>query len=86
MTTEYEMIGWHHRLDGHEFEQVLGVGDGQVSLSMGSQRVGFFWSLCHSECLLCIELSSELRFMFVPCASVASKDQVGDLAKMSTLM
>ena len=28
-TTEDEMVGWHHRLDGHEFEQVIGVGDGQ---------------------------------------------------------
>ena len=27
-----EMVGWHHRLDGHEFEQVLGVSDGQGSL------------------------------------------------------
>ena len=27
------MIGWHHRLDGHEFEEVLGVGDGQGSLA-----------------------------------------------------
>ena len=26
------MAGWHHRLDGHEFEQALGVGDGQGSL------------------------------------------------------
>ena len=31
-TTEDEMIGLHHRLDGHEFEQALGVGDGQGSL------------------------------------------------------
>ena len=23
-----ELVGWHHRLDGHEFEQVSGVGDG----------------------------------------------------------
>ena len=23
------MVGWHHRLDGHEFEQALGVSDGQ---------------------------------------------------------
>ena len=30
---EDEMIGWHHRLDGHEFEQALGVGDGQGSLA-----------------------------------------------------
>ena len=27
-TTEDEMAGWHHRLDGHEFERTLGVGDG----------------------------------------------------------
>ena len=25
--TEYEMVGWHHQLNGHEFEQTLGVGD-----------------------------------------------------------
>ena len=30
--TEDEMVGWHHRLYGHEFEQALGVGDGQGSL------------------------------------------------------
>ena len=36
--TEDEMVGWHHRLDGHELEQALGVGDG-VLQSMGSQRV-----------------------------------------------
>ena len=30
--TEDEMVGWHHRRDGHEFEQDLGVGDGQGSL------------------------------------------------------
>ena len=28
-TTEDEMVGWHHWLDGHEFEQAPGVGDGQ---------------------------------------------------------
>ena len=27
-----EMVGWHHRIDGREFEQALGVGDGQGSL------------------------------------------------------
>ena len=26
------MVGWHHRLNGHEFEQASGVGDGQGSL------------------------------------------------------
>ena len=28
-TTEDEMVEWHHRLDGHEFEQAPGVGEGQ---------------------------------------------------------
>ena len=28
------MVGWHHRLDGDEFEQTLGVGDGQEELDM----------------------------------------------------
>ena len=31
--TEDEMAGWHHGLDGHEFEQILGVGDGQGGLA-----------------------------------------------------
>ena len=30
--TEDEMVGWHHRLDGHEFKQAPEVGDGQRSL------------------------------------------------------
>ena len=30
--TEDEMVGWHHQLDGHGFEQVLGAGDGQGRL------------------------------------------------------
>ena len=31
--TEDEMAGWHHQLDGHEFDQAPGVGDGQESLA-----------------------------------------------------
>ena len=27
------MVGWHHQLDKHEFEQALGIGDGQGSLA-----------------------------------------------------
>ena len=30
--TEDEMVGWHHRRNGHEFEQASGVGDGQEGL------------------------------------------------------
>ena len=34
--TEDEMVGWHHRLDGHESEQAPGVGDGEGSLGSSS--------------------------------------------------
>ena len=32
------MVGWYHQLNGHEFEQALGVGDGQGSLACCSPR------------------------------------------------
>ena len=50
--TEDEMVGWHHRLNGHEFEKTLGNSEGLLSSligkrgllqSMGSQRVGHDW-------------------------------------------
>ena len=34
--TEDEMAGWHHRLNGHEFEKALGDGEGQRSLASRS--------------------------------------------------
>ena len=33
---EDEMVGWHHQLNGHEFEQAPGDGDGQGSLACSS--------------------------------------------------
>ena len=33
------MVGWDHRVDGHEFEQALGVGNGQGSLAYCSPWV-----------------------------------------------
>ena len=42
--TEDEMVGWHHRLDGHEFGQDPGVSDGQGSLASCS-----LWGLKESE-------------------------------------
>ena len=50
--TKDEMVGWHHRLNGHEFEQTLGDGEEQGSLvccspwdhwDLGSQRIGHDW-------------------------------------------
>ena len=31
--TEDEMVGWHHRRDGHDFEQTQGVSDGERGLA-----------------------------------------------------
>ena len=42
--TEDEMVGWHHRLSGHEFEQTPGDGEGQGSLVCCSP-----WGLKESE-------------------------------------
>ena len=36
--TEDEMVGWDHQLDEHEFDQTLGVGDGQRSLACCSPQ------------------------------------------------
>ena len=36
---EDEVVGWHHRLNGHEFEQVLGVGEGQEAWCAAVPRV-----------------------------------------------
>ena len=45
--TEDEMVGWYHQLNGHEFEQAPGVGDGQGRLACCSpwgHRVGHEWA------------------------------------------
>ena len=36
--TEDEMVGWHHRLDGHEFEKAPGDSEGQGSSSWGRKE------------------------------------------------
>ena len=58
--TEDEMAGWHHWLNGHEFEQTLLVGEGQGSLtgcSPWGRRVGHDWA-------------TELFWYFKICVSV----------------
>ena len=51
-TTEDEMVGWHHRLDGHEFEQALEVGEGQGSLAC-------FSSWGHKE----LDMTEQLKWL-----------------------
>ena len=59
--TEDEMVGWHHQLDGHEFEQAPGVGDGQGSLACCSP-----WGRKESdttEQLNCTELKQKSNWL-----------------------
>ena len=47
--TEDEVVGWHHRLDGHDFDQALEVGDGQEACCAavhGVTRSQTQWSNC----------------------------------------
>ena len=61
-TAEDEMIGWHHRLDGHEFEQALGVSDRQGGLAcwspwerkMSDKNKRLIWNDYRAIPLLCI--------------------------------
>ena len=53
---EGEMVGWHHWLDGHEFEQALGVGDGQGGLVCCSP-----WSRKESDMTEQLNWRNELR-------------------------
>ena len=41
--TKDEMVGWHHQLNGHEFEEALGVGAGQESWGAAVHRVAKSW-------------------------------------------
>ena len=52
--TEVEMVGWHHQLNGHEFEQSLGDSEGQGSLvccSPWGRRVGDDLAAEEQSCL-----------------------------------
>ena len=56
--TEDEMVGWHYQLDGHEFEQAQGVGDGQGGLTCCSpwgRRVGHDWEIELNWSHICVE-------------------------------
>ena len=67
------MIGWHHRLNGHEFEQALGDGEGQGSLaccsSWGRKEPDMTGRLNNNKVQLLnssvVSLSSKLFFYFV---------------------
>ena len=67
-TTEDEMVGWHHCLNGHEFESAPGVGDGQGGLaccSPWSRRVERNWVTALNwgkDCVSLVHCSSCYRW------------------------
>ena len=68
---EDEMVGWRHRLNGYEFEQTLGDGEGQGSLvccsPWGHKELDTTEQLnnkCHSYSLVIMELTSSTRWWF----------------------
>ena len=69
-TTEDEMVGWHHWLDGHEFEQAPGVGDGQGSLACCSPRD-------HKES----DMTGWLEFIH-PCSKYLSTSSLSAMLKL----
>ena len=64
--TEDEMVGWHHQLNGHEFEQVLGIGDGQGSLaccsSWGHKELDMTEQLNWTEIDIITRNEKEMKF------------------------
>ena len=74
-TPEDEMAGWHHQLDGHEFEWTLGLGDGQGGLACCNS-----WSSKESD--MTEQLNwTELFLPFLKKALQGKKDYFKDLAK-----
>ena len=76
--TEDEMVGWHHQIDGHEFEQAPGAGDGQGSLACcspwgrkESDVTALNWAEPNEHpfslhaCLICWALSKSQGLYFV---------------------
>ena len=71
--TEDEMVGWHHRLDGHEFEQVLGVGDGQGSLvccSPWGLKIGHNWATELNGTFSHLPSATTMSFYCYPCMQI----------------
>ena len=66
--TEHEMIGWHHRLNGHGFGWTLGVGDGQAGLACCSSWVSKSWTQLSDwtelNIFLKIYLNSQLKSLY----------------------
>ena len=74
-TTEYEMVGWYHQLNGHEFEPALGDGEGQGSLACCSP-----WDLKELEVIEWLSNNSNMSNDFIRCTPVCWLPSSGNMA------
>ena len=74
-TTEDEMVGWHHQLNGYEFEQAPGAGDGQGSLACCSP-----WGHKQSDMTeqlnwtVCLWVSAKIQLIVTDSLTIASSE------------
>ena len=91
--TEDEMVGWHHRLNGHEFEQALGVGDREAwcaavhgvakSGTQLSDFTGLNWTECYCSCNTHQSDSNpSLYWSELSCSALAGPTVFGHKAKV----
>ena len=76
--TEDEMVGWHHRLNGHGFEWTLGVGDGQGGLVCCSS-----WSCKESDTTELLNNNNNLECLPLP-FPIPLHQQVSDFSQEAT--
>ena len=69
-TTENEMVGWQHQIDGHEFEQAQGVGDGVTKSQTWLTELNWTELICANRvknkfvCYMFSETSQRYSFKF----------------------
>ena len=62
---EDKMVAWYHQLDGYEFEQAPGVGDGQGSLVCCSPWVAKSWTRLSDSAEITVDFPSPVQFRSV---------------------
>ena len=74
--TKDEMVEWHHQLNGHEFEQALGVGDGKEAWCAAVHGVAKSWTWLSNW--------TDLNWTFLPITGVRMGEEKADTHKRIT--
>ena len=79
-TTESEMVGWHHQLNTHEFEQALAHGEEQGSLACWTT-----WGCKESDMIEWQNNKSNIRCIFIYKANTETSVQQNSMSKWNTI-